>query len=115
MKFSEVQKALEEGAMLYREGWNGKGLFVYKQVPSTCQTFVIEKMTSLPESAREHFLAKGEPIKFGSQMCIVGPDNLINSWVPSSSDLFADDWCIHSCKETPKEVEGIVHTSGITK
>lgn len=118
MRFSEVQEALNEGSMIFRTGWNGKGLFVYKQVPSKCSVEVIERMTSLPESARAHFLKKGEPIRFGIQMCIVGPDNLINSWVPSCSDLFADDWCIHNAhesKETPSNIDGIIHESGVTK
>lgn len=117
MKFSEVQEALAQGAMIFRTGWNGKGMFVYKQVPSKCSVEVIHKMTSLPESAREYYIEKGEPIKFGSQMCIVGPDNVINSWVPSSSDLFANDWCIYNNSdcETPTEVEGVLHNKGIEK
>lgn len=67
---------LKAGMAVRRAGWNGKGLFVVKQV-----------------SAKDIIMARAEPhIAYTNQMLIVHPDGRADSWVPSSSDVFAEDW-----------------------
>ena len=39
-------------------------------------------------------------IDYTNQMLIVNPDGRADSWVPSSSDVFAEDWCIIGEEET---------------
>lgn len=118
MNWSEILKEILCDKIVYRKGWNGKGLYVYKQVETTCPVTVIEKMTSLPETVRALFLERNEPIYFKNQMCIVNKDNIISSWVPSSSDLFANDWMVYeveTIKETPKQVKGVIHKELLDK
>lgn len=71
MSFGSAIQALKFGLAIRRAGWNGKGLFVVKQV----------------------IMARAEPhIAYTNQMLIIHPDGRADSWVPSSSDVFAEDW-----------------------
>ena len=84
---------LKAGMAVRRAGWNGKGLFVVKQVPSHITADIIPKMQSLPQSAKDIIMARKEPhIDYTNQMLIINPDGRADSWVPSSSDVFAEDW-----------------------
>jgi hypothetical protein len=92
MNFGQVIEALKNGQLVYREGWNGKGMFVVKQIPAVIGTDIIPKMQSLPQSAKDVLMEKNQPISYTNQMLIVNADGRADSWVPSSSDCFADDW-----------------------
>ena len=103
MKFNE---AIETYPMIQRIGWNGKGLFVFKQVPSEIPMTVVPKMQSLPENVKEEFIRRADnslsegnnvgypfdSIRYNNQLAIVDQANNINGWVPSVSDVLADDW-----------------------
>lgn len=95
MKFSEIINALEEGKVVRRAGWNGKSIVVFKQVPAHIDGTIIPKMQSLPEDAKEVILRTAGHIDYTSQCLIY---NMVtgraDSWVPSISDTFADDWSI---------------------
>ena len=95
VNFGKVIEALKEGKCIQREGWNGKGLFIFKQVPSVIDNSIIPKMQSVPDSAKKILTTRNlEPIYYENQMVIVKPNGTIDSWVPSSSDIFAEDWVI---------------------
>lgn len=67
--------------------------FVVKQVPANISADIIPNMQSLPQSAKDIIMARAEPhIAYTNQMLIVHPDGRADSWVPSSSDVFAEDW-----------------------
>lgn len=84
---------LKAGMAVRRAGWNGKGLFIVKQVPSHITADIIPNMQSLPQSAKDIIMARKEPhINYTNQMLIINPDGRADSWVPSSSDVFAEDW-----------------------
>ena len=97
MKFNE---AIETYPMIQRIGWNGKGLFVFRQVPSEIPMTVVPKMQSLPEAVKDEFLRRTktktnnlfDSIRYNNQLAIVDQANNINGWVPSVSDVLADDW-----------------------
>lgn len=91
--FGTAVLLLKAGMAVRRAGWNGKGLFVVKQVPSHITADIIPKMQSLPQSAKDIIMARKEPhIDYTNQMLIINPDGRADSWVPSSSDVFAEDW-----------------------
>lgn len=65
MDFSEALNYLKHDGKLKRKGWNGKNLFVKSYKSDVC----------------------------GDMFIIVDTEtNVINSWVPSVSDLYAEDW-----------------------
>ena len=93
MNFGKAIEALKAGSAIRRSGWNGKGLFVVKQVPSHITGDIIPKMQSLPQSAKDILMSRENPhIDYTNQMLIINPDGRADSWVPSSSDVFAEDW-----------------------
>lgn len=102
-------EAIEKYPMIQREGWNGKGMFVFKQIPSEIPIQIVPKMQSLPEEVKNEFerrynvasdngnamMANNNPlisIRYCNQLAIVHPDNTINGWVPSVSDVLSNDW-----------------------
>lgn len=91
--FGTAIKFLEAGGAIRRDGWNGKGLFVVKQVPSHIIGDIIPNMQSLPQIAKNILMSRENPhIDYTNQMLIINPDGRADSWVPSSSDIFANDW-----------------------
>lgn len=68
MDFSEALKLLVKGEKLKRKGWNGQNQYVKTFKSEVC----------------------------GDMFIIVNiQKDTINSWHPSISDLFANDWEIH--------------------
>lgn len=94
--FGQAIEALKQGKIVSRDGWNGKNLFVFRQVPSEVPAAIIPKMTSLPEAVKEVLAKRESSITYQNQFCIVYPDNSLHGWQPSGSDALATDWCIWS-------------------
>ena len=93
MSFGSAIALLRSGFAIRRSGWNGKNLFVIKQVPAHIESDVIPKMQSLPQSAKDLILNGKGFIDYTSQCLIYnGNTGRADSWVPSISDVFADDW-----------------------
>ena len=93
---------LNEGRMIAREGLNGKGLFVFKQITSRISVDVtVPKMQSLPQAVKDLFKARKvqddnlDLITYENQLVIVNKDNVINNWSPSVSDTLAIDWYVY--------------------
>lgn len=91
--FGTAIKLLKAGGAVRRAGWNDNGLFVIKQVPAHIKADIIPNMHSLPQSAKKILMSRDNPhIDYTNQMLIINPDGRADSWVPSSSDIFANDW-----------------------
>lgn len=72
MDFSEALKAAKNGAAITRDGWNGQGLLVQAQRPD-------------------------ENSKMGNPYLYIDARKLGGErtpWVPSQTDLFAEDWSL---------------------
>lgn len=93
VNFGGAIDLLKAGLAVRRKGWNGKGLFIVKQVPSHIEGDIIPKMQSLPQSAKIILMNRENPhIDYTNQILIINPDGRADSWVPSVSDVFAEDW-----------------------
>lgn len=106
MNFGQAIEALKEGKLITRSGWNGKGMFVIKQIPATIGTDIIPKMQSLPDAAKEVLMGRNQPISYRNQMLLVTNEGKADSWVPSSSDCFAEDWHVLTSLPSEKPSEG---------
>lgn len=93
MGFGDTIEVLKQGGAIRRSGWNGKGLMVFKQVPAHITEEIIPKMQSLPQTAKDLILKGKGFIDYTSQ-CLIYNENTgrADSWVPSISDVFAEDW-----------------------
>lgn len=93
ISFGSAIALLKSGFAIRRSGWNGKNLFVIKQVPAHIESDIIPNMQSLPQSAKDLILGGKGYIKYTNQCLIYnGNTGQADSWVPSISDVFADDW-----------------------
>ena len=93
MDFGDAIEVLKQGGAIRRKGWNGKGMFVIKQVPAHIDSSIIPKMQSLPQSAKDIILKGKGFIDYTSQ-CLIYNENTgrADSWNPSIADVFAEDW-----------------------
>lgn len=101
LTFGHAIVALKQGKRVQRAGWNGKGLFIFMQVPSQVDKEIVPKMTSLPQSVKNEFQKRFDgpamtdgKIKYQNQIAMVYPDNNIYGWVASPSDILEEDWII---------------------
>jgi hypothetical protein len=101
VSFGKAIEALKQGKRVQRKGWNGKGLFIFEQVPSSVPAEIVPKMTSLPQSVKDEFKRRFEgsemtdgSIKYQNQLAMVYPDNNIYGWVASPSDVLEQDWIV---------------------
>lgn len=83
--FSKALDLLKEGKRVAREGWNGKGLFVYMVAGGDYKV----QMDSVKHLADENNCLHYEPY-----LAIKNVKGTINTWVPSISDLMAEDWVL---------------------
>lgn len=69
MDFGDAMHCLKSGLAVRRKGWNGKGLFIVKQVPSHIEGDIIPNMQSLPQSAKDILMKRDNPhIDYTNQM-----------------------------------------------
>lgn len=94
LTFGSAISALKQGKRVCRAGWNGKGLFVFQQVPAEIALETIPKMQSLPDTVKAELTRRGGTIRYSDQLALVKPDNTINGWAPSTADALAEDWCV---------------------
>lgn len=93
MCFGDAIEVLKQGGVIRRSGWNGKDIVVFKQVPAHIDHTVIPKMQSLPQAAKEIISDQVGYIDYTCQCLIFNTKTgRADSWVPSISDVFAEDW-----------------------
>jgi hypothetical protein len=90
VSFSTALAALRQGKRISREGWNGKGMFVY-YVPGA----------SYPAQTPVAKAVFGEMVPYRTYFVIHGADGMVSTWVPSSTDLDAEDWEVLNEDGTP--------------
>lgn len=90
--FGWAVEQLKAGYMLRRAGWNGKEMFIVKQIPALIGLDIIPKMQSLPQSAKDEMLKREQSIAYTNQLLIIRADGQADSWTASATDIFAEDW-----------------------
>jgi hypothetical protein len=83
MDFSEALQALKDGQKVARNGWNGKGMFLYLVQGSR---FAVNRQPLLG------IYPEGTMIDYRSHIDMKTADNQCVPWVASQTDLLADDW-----------------------
>lgn len=100
-----VDYGLKLGKRIARRGWNGKGMFIFMQVPAEISSDIVPHMQSLPQPIKDEFKLRQEQsssenlkehlsIRYKNQIAMVYPDNTIYGWVASPSDVLEEDWVI---------------------
>lgn len=81
MDFGKALKNIKLGHKLSRQGWNGKGMFVY-YVPAN-------SYPASTEVAKEEF---GNTVQYNAYLAIKNVNGTVSTWVPSINDVLAEDW-----------------------
>lgn len=85
MNFGQAIELMKVGKKMCRDGWNGKGLFVYL-VPAA-------SYPAQTGAAKEHY-GEGAMVPYKAYFAIKGSDEEVSTWVPSVGDCLAEDWKI---------------------
>lgn len=86
MNFGEILEELKNGKRAERLGWNGKGLYVVLQ-KGYPNGIPINKNTSEATG-----IAEGTICIFSPYFMIKSIDNSFVPWLPSQTDILAEDW-----------------------
>lgn len=88
MDFGEALKALKEGSLAAREGWNGKGMWIALQ-KAYPQGIPINKNT-----AEATGLPEGEVHRFLPYLMMKTAQGDFVPWLASQTDILAEDWSL---------------------
>lgn len=97
LTFGAAIEAIKQGKLAARDGWNGKGMFVFMRPEDILDIdMVINRVKSLPVSVKEYFRSQQQAtVKFTAYLCMKAADNtIVNGWLASQTDMLAEDWCI---------------------
>lgn len=83
--FGQAVDALKAGHRVFREGWNGKGMYLY-HVPA-------QSYPAQTEAAKVQF---GDMVPYREYLALKTAQNDVATWSPSSSDVLANDWIIYT-------------------
>jgi len=85
MNFGDAIHYLKEGKKVARDGWNGKGMFIFLVGGSTFSVNRKPLLGIYPE---------GTEIKYQSHVDMKTADDTVVPWICSQSDMLANDWSI---------------------
>lgn len=104
--FSEAIKAIKEGKLVARQGWNGKGMFIFMRPADELSVdMIVHKVKSVPQALKDYYseqtmtvgtnLEGDSTIKFTAYLCMKAADgSIVNGWLASQTDILAEDWVI---------------------
>lgn len=82
MKFGQAIEVLKAGGKVARQGWNGKGMFLY-YVPAAAYP-------PSTDIAKKAF--NGEPVPYSAYIAMKTAQNNVVPWLASQTDVLAEDW-----------------------
>ena len=85
MDFGGALKALKEGKKVAREGWNGKGMFLY-HVPA-------DRYPAKMPAAKEIADADGK-VNYGAYIAMKTAQGNVVPWLASQTDMLSEDWVV---------------------
>lgn len=90
MNFGQALEALKQGKKIARQGWNGKGMFLFLLPAGTVPTKAIH------DPALREVIEKqigGETFEaLGSIRMFTADKKILTGWLASQTDMLADDW-----------------------
>lgn len=81
--FSQALNLVKAGNKVARQGWNGKGMFIFLVPGSTFKVSRPPLLGIYPE---------GTEVKYHSHIDMKTADGMIVPWLCSQTDMLAEDW-----------------------
>ena len=91
MNFEEALAKIKQGHRLAREGWNGKGMFVFLVNGSN---FAVNREPLLS------IFGQGTEITYRPHIDLAASNGTVGVWQPSMGDVLADDWYVVPPQQT---------------
>jgi hypothetical protein len=85
LNFGQALEALKLGKKVARNGWNGKGMFLFLVSGST---FTVNRPPLLG------IYPEGAVISYHAHIDMKTADDMVVPWLASQTDLLTDDWMI---------------------
>lgn len=85
MSFGLAVEAMKMGYKVTREGWNGKGMFLY---------YVTADYYPVKMDAAKSFFGENSMVPYRDYIAMKTVNNEVVPWVASQSDILANDWKI---------------------
>lgn len=109
LTFGEALELVKQGKLITRQGWNGKGMFIFQRPEDELSVeTIVNKVKSLPKAVKSYFgkefawtqneAVAGEGpdkkfIKFTTYLCMKAADGtIVNGWLASQTDMLSEDW-----------------------
>lgn len=83
MTFGDAIAALKAGKRVAREGWNGKGMFIFLVNGST---FTVNREPLLS------ILGEGTQVQYHAHIDMKTAQGYIVPWLASQADMLSEDW-----------------------
>ncbi len=83
MNFGDAIAALKAGKRVAREGWNGKGMFIFLVNGST---FTVNREPLLS------ILGEGTQVQYHAHIDMKTAQGYIVPWLASQADMLSEDW-----------------------
>lgn len=80
MDFGDAIRNLKDGNKVARNGWNGKGMFLYYVPPG--------RYPSRTEAAK----SIGDEVDYGAYIAMKTAQGNVVPWLASQTDVLSDDW-----------------------
>ena len=90
--FGQAIEALKQGKRVARQGWNGKGMFLFLLPAGTVPTKAIHD-PALREVIEQEI--GGETLEaLGSIRMFTADKKILTGWLASQTDILSEDWVI---------------------
>lgn len=87
MDFGEAIRHLKQGFKVAREGWNGKGMFIYYVPAASYPAQRNERGTMLE-------IFPDDMVPYRDYLAMKTAQNDVVPWLASQSDVLSEDWLI---------------------
>lgn len=85
MDFGDAIRAMKDGKKVAREGWNGKGMFLFLVAGSTFKVNRAPLLGIYPE---------GTEITYHAHIDMKTAQGYVVPWLASQADMLANDWVL---------------------
>ena len=85
MKFGEALEELKKGVKVARDGWNGKGMFVFLVPAGRFSAYTKAAIDIADEDGK---------VGYNPYFAIKTVNGTVSTWVPSVNDCLAEDWFV---------------------
>ena len=91
MNFGQALEELKQGKRIAREGWNGKGMFLW-QMDGIAMP--VEKLQHPETIVILKEMGKIEVTFLPTIRMFTATGDILTGWLASQSDVFAEDWVV---------------------